>query len=122
MSRLTESERQRLLGLQGRLASRVVGQLEAVRAVADAILRSRSGLAPAHRPIGCFLFLGPTGTSLPHCCIQGHKTDMHSHAETRTYRHLPVASQVPFLFCLFMTSLPKTRHQTGLEVPRYRVI
>ncbi|WAX76961.1 ATP-dependent Clp protease ATP-binding subunit [Streptomyces sp. KMM 9044] len=61
VSRLTEEEKDRLLGLEEHLHQRVVGQDEAVRVVADAVLRSRAGLASPDRPIGGFLFLGPTG-------------------------------------------------------------
>ncbi|MFJ7137899.1 MULTISPECIES: ATP-dependent Clp protease ATP-binding subunit [Streptomyces] len=61
VSRLTEEEKDRLLGLERHLHQRVVGQEEAVRVVSDAVLRSRAGLASPHRPIGSFLFLGPTG-------------------------------------------------------------
>ncbi|MEV1076799.1 ATP-dependent Clp protease ATP-binding subunit [Streptomyces sp. NPDC050211] len=61
VSSLTEEEKDRLLGLEEHLHQRVVGQDEAVRVVADAVLRSRAGLASPDRPIGSFLFLGPTG-------------------------------------------------------------
>ncbi|MER5968344.1 ATP-dependent Clp protease ATP-binding subunit [Streptomyces sp. NPDC002055] len=61
VSSLTEEERDRLLSLEEHLHHRVVGQNEAVAAVADAVLRSRAGLADPDRPIGSFLFLGPTG-------------------------------------------------------------
>ncbi|MFD0318226.1 ATP-dependent Clp protease ATP-binding subunit [Streptomyces flavalbus] len=61
VSRLTEEEKDRLLGLEDHLHERVVGQDEAVRVVSDAIMRSRAGLADPGRPIGSFLFLGPTG-------------------------------------------------------------
>ncbi|MEV6021598.1 ATP-dependent Clp protease ATP-binding subunit [Streptomyces sp. NPDC052036] len=61
VSRLTEEEKQRLLGLEEHLHERVVGQNEAVSVVADAVLRSRAGLSSPDRPIGSFLFLGPTG-------------------------------------------------------------
>lgn len=61
VSQLTQEERARLVGLEDRLHERVIGQDEAVQAVAEAIRRSRSGLAPPDRPIGSFLFLGPTG-------------------------------------------------------------
>ncbi|MFY1679446.1 ATP-dependent Clp protease ATP-binding subunit [Streptomyces sp. WMMC905] len=61
VSSLTQEEKDRLLGLEEHLRGRVVGQDEAVRAVSDAVLRSRAGLAGPHRPIGSFLFLGPTG-------------------------------------------------------------
>ncbi|MFH8487749.1 ATP-dependent Clp protease ATP-binding subunit [Streptomyces longisporoflavus] len=61
VSTLTQEEKQRLLGLEQHLHERVVGQEEAVSAVAEAVLRSRSGLSSPDRPIGSFLFLGPTG-------------------------------------------------------------
>jgi ATP-dependent Clp protease ATP-binding subunit ClpC len=61
VSSLTQEEKERLLGLEEHLHQRVVGQDEAVRVVSDAVLRSRAGLAAPDRPIGSFLFLGPTG-------------------------------------------------------------
>ncbi|MFJ5727305.1 ATP-dependent Clp protease ATP-binding subunit [Streptomyces paradoxus] len=61
VSSLTQEEKDRLLGLEEHLHQRVVGQDEAVRVVSDAMLRSRAGLAAPDRPIGSFLFLGPTG-------------------------------------------------------------
>ena len=61
VSRLMESERQKLLHLDEVIHQRVVGQDEAVQKVTEAILRSRAGIADPNRPIGSFLFLGPTG-------------------------------------------------------------
>ena len=61
VSRLTERESTRLLRLEDDLHKRVIGQEEAVRAVAKAIRRGRVGLQDPNRPIGSFLFLGPTG-------------------------------------------------------------
>jgi ATP-dependent Clp protease ATP-binding subunit ClpB len=61
LTRLLEGEREKLLRLDAVLHERVVGQDEAVRAVADAVLRSRAGIQNPARPIGSFLFLGPTG-------------------------------------------------------------
>ncbi|MFG2375059.1 ATP-dependent Clp protease ATP-binding subunit [Streptomyces sp. NPDC048504] len=61
VSSLTAEEKDRLLGLEEHLHQRIVGQEEAVRVVSDAVLRSRAGLASPDRPIGSFLFLGPTG-------------------------------------------------------------
>ncbi|MDX3579608.1 ATP-dependent Clp protease ATP-binding subunit [Streptomyces sp. FL07-04A] len=61
VARLTQEEKDRLLALEEHLHERVVGQEEAVRVVSDAVLRSRAGLASPARPIGSFLFLGPTG-------------------------------------------------------------
>ncbi|MCB9156147.1 MAG: ATP-dependent chaperone ClpB [Caldilineaceae bacterium] len=61
VSRLMEGEREKLLRLEDELHKRVVGQDEAVRAVASAIRRSRAGLQDPNRPLGSFIFLGPTG-------------------------------------------------------------
>jgi ATP-dependent Clp protease ATP-binding subunit ClpC len=61
VSQLTREERERLLRLEGQLHERVVAQEEAVKAVAEAIRRARAGLQDPNRPIGSFLFLGPTG-------------------------------------------------------------
>ncbi|MEG2164786.1 MAG: ATP-dependent chaperone ClpB [Ruthenibacterium sp.] len=61
VAKLVEGEREKLLGLETILHRRVIGQDEAVTKVSEAILRSRAGIADANRPIGSFLFLGPTG-------------------------------------------------------------
>ena len=61
VTRLRESDREKLLKLPEELHRRVIGQDEAVQAVSEAILRSRAGIADENRPIGSFLFLGPTG-------------------------------------------------------------
>ncbi len=61
VSRMLEGEREKLLKMEERLALRVIGQSAAVKAVANAVRRSRSGLQDPNRPIGSFIFLGPTG-------------------------------------------------------------
>ena len=61
VSKLLEGEMEKLLHLGEELHERVIGQDEAVQAVADAVVRARSGLKDPNRPIGSFLFLGPTG-------------------------------------------------------------
>jgi ATP-dependent Clp protease ATP-binding subunit ClpB len=68
VSRMLEGEKQKLLKLEDRLHERVVGQDEAVRAVADAVRRSRAGLSDPDRPVGSFLFLGPTGVGKTELC------------------------------------------------------
>jgi ATP-dependent Clp protease ATP-binding subunit ClpB len=68
VSRMLEGEREKLLRMESALHQRVVGQDEAVTAVADAIRRSRAGLSDANRPIGSFLFLGPTGVGKTELC------------------------------------------------------
>ena len=61
VSRMLESERQKLVKMEERLQKRIIGQKEALTAVANAVRRSRSGLQEPNRPIGSFIFLGPTG-------------------------------------------------------------
>ena len=61
VEKLLEGEREKLLNMEKELAKRIVGQDEAVRAVSDAVRRARTGLQDASRPMGSFLFLGPTG-------------------------------------------------------------
>ena len=61
VDRMLEGEKTKLLRLEDELAKRVIGQSEAVRAVATAVRRARAGLQDPHRPIGSFMFLGPTG-------------------------------------------------------------
>jgi len=68
VSRMLEGERAKLLRMEEELGRRVVGQGEAVRAVSDAIRRSRAGLSDPNRPIGSFLFLGPTGVGKTELC------------------------------------------------------
>ncbi|MDL2207108.1 ATP-dependent chaperone ClpB [Desulfovibrio sp. OttesenSCG-928-M16] len=68
VTRLLESEREKLLRLPQVLHQRVVGQDEAITAVAEAVLRARAGLSDAARPIGSFIFLGPTGVGKTELC------------------------------------------------------
>jgi ATP-dependent Clp protease ATP-binding subunit ClpB len=68
VSRMLEGEREKLLRMEEVLGKRVVGQQEAVKAVADAIRRSRAGLSDPNRPSGSFMFLGPTGVGKTELC------------------------------------------------------
>jgi ATP-dependent Clp protease ATP-binding subunit ClpB len=68
VSKLMQGEREKLLQMEGKLHERVVGQDEAITAVANAIRRSRSGLSDPNRPTGSFLFLGPTGVGKTELC------------------------------------------------------
>ena len=68
VSRMLEGEREKLLRMESALHQRVIGQDEAVIAVSNAIRRSRAGLSDANRPIGSFLFLGPTGVGKTELC------------------------------------------------------
>ncbi|MHC4909400.1 MAG: AAA family ATPase, partial [Planctomycetota bacterium] len=68
VSRLVESERAKLLRMEDDLRERIIGQEPAVRAVSDAVRRSRAGLGETTRPIGSFLFLGPTGVGKTELC------------------------------------------------------
>ncbi|MEM7258609.1 MAG: AAA family ATPase, partial [Pseudomonadota bacterium] len=61
VNKMMEGEREKLLRMEDEIGKRVIGQVEAVTAVSDAVRRSRAGLAPPERPNGSFLFLGPTG-------------------------------------------------------------
>ena len=60
-ARLAEGEREKLVHMEERIGARLIGQRDAVKAVADAVRRSRAGLQDEHRPLGSFIFLGPTG-------------------------------------------------------------
>lgn len=68
VTRMLETERAKLLVMEERLHQRVVGQNEAVEAVSNAVRRSRSGLQDPHRPLGSFIFLGPTGVGKTELC------------------------------------------------------
>jgi ATP-dependent Clp protease ATP-binding subunit ClpB len=68
VSRLVESEREKLTRMEQQLQKRVVGQEHALKAVSDAVRRSRAGLSDPNRPIGSFLFLGPTGVGKTETC------------------------------------------------------
>jgi ATP-dependent Clp protease ATP-binding subunit ClpB len=68
VAKMLEGERDKLLKMETQLHTRVIGQNEAIDAVANAIRRSRAGLSDPHRPIGSFLFLGPTGVGKTESC------------------------------------------------------
>ncbi|PXF61699.1 MAG: ATP-dependent chaperone ClpB [Candidatus Methanogaster sp.] len=68
VSKMMQGEREKLLDLPDELHQRVVGQDEAVQAVSDAILRARAGISDPNRPIGSFIFLGPTGVGKTELC------------------------------------------------------
>jgi ATP-dependent Clp protease ATP-binding subunit ClpB len=68
VDRMLEGEREKLLQMEDKLRERVVGQDEAIRVVADAVRRARAGLQDPNRPIGSFLFLGPTGVGKTELC------------------------------------------------------
>ncbi|BBE09064.1 chaperone clpb protein [Mycoavidus cysteinexigens] len=68
VARMMQGERDKLMHIEAKLHERVIGQDEAIRAVADAIRRSRAGLADPGRPYGSFLFLGPTGVGKTELC------------------------------------------------------
>ena len=81
VSKLMQGERDKLLLMEGKLHERVVGQAEAIGAVANAIRRSRSGLSDPNRPTGSFLFLGPTGVGKTELCkaLAGFMFDSEDH-------------------------------------------
>jgi ATP-dependent Clp protease ATP-binding subunit ClpB len=82
VSKLMQGERDKLLQMETRLHERVVGQDEAIVAVADAIRRSRAGLSDPNRPLGSFLFLGPTGVGKTELCkaLAGFLFDSDDHS------------------------------------------
>ena len=86
VSRLVEGERDKLLRLEDTLHERVVGRDEAVRLVSDAVLRARAGIKDPNRPIGSFLFLGPTGVG---------KTELAKHWR---YRFRPRGRHDPYRY------------------------
>ncbi len=81
VSKLMQGERDKLLQMEGKLHDRVVGQDEAITAVANAIRRSRAGLSDPNRPYGSFLFLGPTGVGKTELCkaLAGFLFDSEDH-------------------------------------------
>ena len=81
VNKLMQGERDKLLLMEGKLHERVVGQAEAIGAVANAIRRSRSGLSDPNRPTGSFLFLGPTGVGKTELCkaLAGFLFDSEDH-------------------------------------------
>ncbi len=81
VAKLMQGERHKLLQMEAKLHERVVGQDEAIRAVSDAIRRSRSGLSDPNRPTGSFLFLGPTGVGKTELCkaLAGFLFDTEEH-------------------------------------------
>ena len=93
LSKLLEGEVQKLLHLPEELHKRVVGQDEAVDAVADAVMRARGGLKDPKRPVGSFLFLGPTGvgkTELARALAQFLFDDERAHDP---HRHVGVSGK-----------------------------
>ncbi|MCX7251298.1 MAG: ATP-dependent chaperone ClpB, partial [Burkholderiales bacterium] len=81
VSKLMQGERDKLLAMEDKLHERVVGQHEAIQAVANAIRRSRAGLSDPNRPLGSFLFLGPTGVGKTELCkaLAGFLFDSEDH-------------------------------------------
>ncbi|WP_306545203.1 ATP-dependent chaperone ClpB [Malikia spinosa] len=81
VSKLMQGERDKLLAMEDKLHKRVVGQHEAIQAVANAIRRSRAGLSDPNRPLGSFLFLGPTGVGKTELCkaLAGFLFDSEDH-------------------------------------------
>ena len=94
VSKLMQGERDKLLQMESKLHERVVGQDAAITAVADAIRRSRAGLSDPNRPLGSFLFLGPTGVGKTELCkalaaflFDSDRSEEHT-SELQSLRHL----------------------------------
>ena len=94
VARLMEGEREKLLHLEDILHKRVVGQDEAVRLVSEAILRSRAGIADPNKPIGSFLFLGPTGVGKTELAKDPGRGPVRQREEPGAHRHVRVYGEV----------------------------
>jgi len=70
VSRLVEEETSRLLRMEEEIHKRLIGQDDAVKVISQAVRRARAGLKDAKRPIGSFMFLGPTGVARPSCRVR----------------------------------------------------
>ena len=123
VSKLVQGDKEKLLGLKDTLAKRVIGQDEALTLVSDAIIRQRSGIKDENRPIGSFLFLGPTGVGKTEVCkslaealfdSESHivRFDMSEYMEPHSVSRLIGAPPGYVIFCT--TSLNKS----GAEIPR----
>ncbi len=90
VSRLMEGEVEKLIQMEERLHERVIGQDEAIAAVSNALRRSRAGLSDPNRPIGSFLFLGPTGVGKTELAKSSDRADVRLRAGDRPARHVRV--------------------------------
>ena len=93
-ARLMEGERDKLLHLEDTLHKRVVGQDEAVRVVSEAIQRSRAGIQDPNRPLGSFLFLGPTGVGKTELAKTLAEALFDDEKEPRAHRHVGVHGEI----------------------------
>ena len=116
VARLVEGEREKLLHLDDYLHRRVVGQDEAVQKVTEAILRSRAGIADPNRPIGSFLFLGPTGVgktelakSLAECLFDDEHNIVRIDMTTRAASSPRLCAANPTASCCSTRSKRRTR-------------
>ncbi len=90
VTRLLEAEVQKLVKMEERLSQRVVGQSEAIIAVSNAVRRARSGLSDPNRPIGSFLFLGPTGRRQDRARPRARRVSLRRRARHDPHRHVRV--------------------------------
>ena len=90
VSRLLEGESEKLLHMEDRLHERVIGQDEAIDVVASALRRSRAGLADPDKPIGTFLFLGPTGVGQDGACAGACRVHVRHPGRDDPHRHVRV--------------------------------
>ena len=93
VSKLLEGERQKLLHLEDELHRRVIGQDEAVDAVAEAVLRTRSGLADPNRPIGSFIFLGPDRRRQDRTRARAGRVPVRRRTRADSHRHVGVSGE-----------------------------
>ena len=90
VDRMLEGEREKLLHMEDKLRERVVGQDEAIAVIADAVRRARAGLQDPNRPIGSFLFLGPTGVGKTELCKALATVPVRRRAGDGAHRHVGV--------------------------------
>ena len=93
VSRLMEGEIQKLIHMEERLHQRVVGQDEAIRAVANAIRRARAGLQDPNRPLGSFIFLGPDRRRQDRACPRARRVPVRRRARDDSHRHVGVSGE-----------------------------
>ena len=110
VNRMMEGERQKLVRMEERLHERVIGQDEAVTAVANAVRRARSGLQDPERPMGSFIFLGPTGvgkTELARALAEFLFDDEHAMRRIRSEEHTSELQSQAYLVCRLLLEKKK---------------
>ncbi len=90
VDRMMEGEREKLLKMEEQITKRVIGQAEAVKAVSTAVRRARAGLQDPNRPIGSFMFLGPTGVGKTELDKSAGRIPVRRRARAHSHRHVGI--------------------------------